>query len=749
MGAAWLAMGLAPLLGAAWLVARHGGRVGAGPPRTLATAVLAWAWVTVGMEVLGTTGWLDRGAIVAWSVGGLALAGLVVARRPAAPVAAEPDQGSLGFAALLATALVVWAGFRLGLVSFLHPVKVVSDGPIYHLYLAARWWKAGRIIPVATPFGEVGAPYFWANGELWYTWLLTLGGGDRWAKLGQVPFLWLSGLAVESIARHLKVRLAAARIASLWFVAIAPEFILAFEPNVDSLLVAGYTLAAYFFLRAGTAAGGTSRGYLVLGSLAAGLGMGTKPTGIVFFPPLLLLVVAGIAGRERRRPRAALGGAVAAVVPAVVMMAFWPIRNAAWTGNPLYPLHIEALGRVWLSGWFGPGAMTRSLYHVPRGDGRAFVDIMLGVFDPRLVPVWLAAAAGAWAVGRRHAPTAVAGSPAVDRWVWGFTALAVFNLAAYWVVIPYRTQQRFSFPAVALLALALAKLFDRARWIRAGAVALLALHLSTPHPWPFASTEADIPWDLAPMIPNAVPGLLELPLAGEFRRGEAGRPRFLATYATGIAVLGATWIWARGVGAGRLRGGTIRAGALAWLAVGLLAAGFGLGAHVAIPFPFFRDYLPGWTELEARAGPHGARIAYAGHKIPYYLLGSRLQNEVQYVNIDAHRDWLLHDYHRQAASLGQPTTWPNPFPVWDRLRPDYAAWLANLRAARIDLLVVTRVNIEEGVENAADADRFPIERVWADAHPESFRPIYGRLERDPRFRIYQVIPSAPGFIIGK
>ncbi len=208
MGAAWLAMGLAPLLGAAWLVARHGWRVEAGPPRTLAAAVLAWAWVTVGMEVLGTTGAArPRGA--RGLVGGRPGAGGPGRSRGARqrPSIRSLSQGSLGFAALLATALVVWAGFRLGLVSFLHPVKVVSDGPIYHLYLAARWWKAGRIFPVATPFGEVGAPYFWANGELWYAWLLTLGGGDRCAKLGQVPFFWLSGLAVESIARHLKVRL--------------------------------------------------------------------------------------------------------------------------------------------------------------------------------------------------------------------------------------------------------------------------------------------------------------------------------------------------------------------------------------------------------------------------------------------------------------------------------------------------------------------------------------------------------------
>ena len=741
MGAAWLAMGLIPLLGGAWLGAKHGGRVEPRAPRVLAAAVLAWGWITVGMEVLGTAGRLDPTALVSWSLAGLAVGGLVAWLRPVAqggdPVAA-PSADSLGFAALLATALVAWAGVRLGLVSLIQPVKVVSDGPIYHLYFAARWWRAGRIFPVATPFGEVGATYFWANGELWYSWLMTLAGGDRFAKLGQVPFLWLGGLAVERIARHLKVRPAAARIAALWFVAIGPEFVFAFEPNVDSLLVAGYTLGAYFFLRGLTAPGGVNLGFIILGSLGAGLGMGTKPIGIVFFPPLLLVAMALVGWHARGNVRAGLLGGVAALLPALAMMGYWPIRNAWLTGNLLYPLHVEAVGTTWLRGWFGPGAMSQSPYYIPREDGRAFVDIMLGVFDPRLIPLWLAAALGGWTWWRRRD---IARDVAVDRWVWGFTALAAFDLAAYWLVIPYRTQQRFAFPAVALFAVPLARFFDRAGWIRVVAVVLLALHLGTPQTWPFAASEREIPWDLVPGIPNYVPGPLEIPLTSESLARQTPQRQFRATVKTAVGVLGAAGIgaFATWVRAGSRRW-TLRSLALVWLVPWVVAASVDLGAQTALPFPFFPNYLAGWTELEARAGPKGARVAYAGTNIPYYLLGSKLQNEVRYVNIDAHPGWLLHDYHQNAANVGEPTTWPNPLPIWDRLRPDYDAWRANLRAERIDLLVVTRVNIPEGAANAADAERFPIERGWADAHPESFRPIYGQAEHDPWFKLYQVLP---------
>ena len=136
MGLTWLALGLIPLSIAAWLVARHGFRIEPGPPRTLAAATVGWAWITVGAELLGNLGRLDPPALVAWSVGGLIVAGVIARLRPVNPVnprfqpVERPRPGPL---AIFATALVAWAALRVGLVSFLHPVKVLSDGPIYHL----------------------------------------------------------------------------------------------------------------------------------------------------------------------------------------------------------------------------------------------------------------------------------------------------------------------------------------------------------------------------------------------------------------------------------------------------------------------------------------------------------------------------------------------------------------------------------------------------------------------------------------
>ncbi len=105
--------------------------------------------------------------------------------------------------------------------------------------------------------------------------------------------------------------------------------------------------------------------------------------------------------------------------------------------------------------------------------------------------------------------------------------------------------------------------------------------------------------------------------------------------------------------------------------------------------PGFPDFYFGWLDFESRCGPAGVRVAYAGTDLPYYLLGQGLRNEVRYVNIDRHPDWLLHDYHLEAMAHNQGT-WPNSRPGWDRIRPDYRAWVDNLDAEGIQLLVVTR-----------------------------------------------------------
>lgn len=725
----------------AYGVSRYGLREPRGLPRALAAVVLGWAWLTVGTELLGALGLLTRGPLAAWVALGLAAAGWCRLRAAAeSPVVRSGPWPVVSWEEVATAGLVAWVAAAYGAVSLLRAVKVVSDGPIYHLYFAARWWKSGSLAPVAAPFGENAATYFPATGDLWFTGLMVAWGGDRLARVGQVPFAAAAGLAVVALARRLGAGRSAALLAAAWFLTSTPVFIFTFEPNVDTIFVAGYLLACYFFLR--HALGDDGNGSLVLGSLAAGCALGAKAPAVLFVPPLLLLGTA-TALRRGRHLRERIVGLLAVVAPALAVSGFWYARNAAWTGNPLYPLHVTAFGRVWLRGWYGPDVMRLSPYYLPVSDWRSLVDMLLAVLDPRLAPLWLASVAGAWALGRTGAPNRVE-----DRFVWLAAGLAVVNVGLFWLGVPYRTQQRFMVQALGLAAVPLARAFDRSAVLRALGVGLLAAHLVTPQGWPL-SWDRSPPWDLSTKIPNAVPSLIRLPTRHDLGGALGGDAA--SALAVGVPVLAgssafvAALAWARaGSGRGRawVRWSAAAAATLALLTVSALPV-YPWGEDDRRRFfPRFPDYYRGWMALDRASGPGGTRVAYAGTNIPYYLMGAGLRNDVRYVNVDAHRDWLLHDYHRAAVLGGHdPPTWDFPRPGWDRIHPDYEAWLANLRAEDVRLLVVTRADPDNGPHNVADREGFPIERRWADGHPDVFEPLYGAADGDRLFRLYRVKPA--------
>ena len=430
-----------------------------GLARFLAATVVFWTASTIGMELLGSVGAIGTYPILVWSV---LVAGIGMAAwwlRGIGPVERrDTGESPIGWDAVISLAMVLVAALIYAIPSLLAAVKVVSDGPIYHLYFAARWWKAGRLIVVAAPFGENAATYFPANGDLWFTWLMATWGGDTLAKVGQAPFLLLAGAAAYGSARLLEAGRSASLIAACWFVTCTPLLLYSFEPNVDTIFVAGYLLAAYFFLRYARADGGTPA--LVLGALAAGGALGTKAIGVVFVPPMLALAIAGLLIQPGSRRVKWLRVAIVAIVP-LATCGYWFLRDAWLTGNPLYPLDVRVLGHTLWAGWYGPVAMRTSPYYLPRGYLGALADIVLALLDPRLAPVWLLAVAGAWAVvNPRTRP--------VRPWIALFSILAVLNVALYWLVIPYRTQQRFMLHALGLAVVPMAATFDRCRWLRRG-----------------------------------------------------------------------------------------------------------------------------------------------------------------------------------------------------------------------------------------------------------------------------------------
>jgi Dolichyl-phosphate-mannose-protein mannosyltransferase len=737
VGNALLGLGAngALLLGS-YSIARYGFKQPRGLSAALATAVVFWCACTVGLEVLGTFGALALEPMLVWGLMVGLIGGGLWWLRPEVnlgPSIVATDE-SVSWDAVLSVAGLLSAALVLGMKSLLLGVKVVSDGPIYHLYFAARWWKAGRLFLVAVPFGESAATYFPANGDLWFAWLMATCGGDRLAKVGQAPFLVLASLAAYGCARRLGAGRSASLVATCWFASSTPLLIFSFEPNVDTIFVAGYLMAAYFILRASEGAGDTAAFFL--GALAAGAALGTKTVAVVFVPPVLALAMVAILVQAVPARTKILRTLVVLAAP-LVSGGFWYIRDALLTGNPLYPLEVRVLGRSLLHGWYLPEAMIKSPYYLPFAEWRALGDILLAVLDPRLTPFWIAALVLGWAI---KTPT----TDGARRRIAIFSIMAVLNVVLYWVCIPYRTQQRFMLQALGLAVVPLAITFDHNRWIRRAGALLITLHLFTPQDWPFARADGSLPWDLTPIIPNSMgdPVLLFSRIGRALQPDELKRSPLGLEILIGIVVCALFMVWGWGRLSSRARRSGLRLTVIAVSSVFFVVLGYlDVWRDLADPrlrfYPAFPDFFAGWLELESRSGTSGTRVAYAGTNIPYYLFASGLRNQVRYVNINRHRDWLMHDYHGLATKRGQGN-WPNSRPGWDRLEPDFQAWLDNLESEETQLLVVTRVNPQEGSHNVADSDNFPIERRWADSHPEWFEPLYGQRENDRWFRLYRL-----------
>src|SRR5262249_50658729 len=179
-----------------------------------------------------------------------------------------------------------------------------------------------------------------------------------------------------------------------------------------------------------------------------------------------------------------------------------------------------------------------------------------------------------------------------------------------------------------------------------------------------------------PIVPSNIPGLIPFfPRLEALLKSGLNMSALVSLGFLGLITAGScfcVWAWFRILcewpGSVR-RMATALAALMVLVAVGYCDLWSGPDAARIVSYPAFAEFYVGWHRLEAASGPAGSRVSYAGTNIPYYLFGKHLRNQVRYVNVDRHRDWLLHDYQRAAFSQSRGT-WPNPRPGWDRMDPN-------------------------------------------------------------------------------
>ena len=588
-------------------------------------------------------------------------------------------------AAALGTALVqrLWAG--------LHRKTFFYDVLSYHLHLPAAWHAVGRLTLVPTPFGDPAPAYTPANAELLFGVALAAAGNASLAHAGQLPFAALAVLAIHATARQLGAARAVGLTAALSFLLI-PEVWQQAPTAMADLAMASFFLAALPFLLRLESVARNWPDVLSLGA-ALGLLLGTKYVAVVLSLPLLLWAAA-VLWRGRRTPQGRPGNAVAIAALAALVLAcggFWYVRNAALTGNPLFPATITVGGRALLRGLLDGAALRASEYHLPVTDLGALAELLSDcgwAFSAAIV-------VAAWFARR-------------TRWPAGVAALTLL----LWFAVPYQ-QSRFFFAAFGLGAVLLAAAASRAP--RAAA-------------WvPAAATAGSV---------------LQFPTAGRLMViGVAGLTAVLATVLVGHRHLATDTRWSQGVRAltdrrrGRLAIATaaivVVATAIGWARSRSDAFAYGVGDDHDAAWGWMRDHV------------HGARIAYTGSNLPLPLWGPRFENVVRYVPIQGGSASAPHDYlHVAAPSVDETPSEPAP----ERSAPDRVAWLANLATFGADWLFVARMYPGVARANRRDRDDFPIERPWADALPQQFALRYATAG----VRIYQLqsrpakeTPSAP------
>ena len=633
-------------------------------------------------------------------------------RGPTAPAALDEPAGYRAAAVILASmAMFAVAGYaRFGLAL---PVNHIDD-MTHHLRFPVEWMKAGRVTICFAPFGYDAPSYAPCNTELFFLWLLLPLRADVLAKIGQVPFLLAGAVAAYRLAYQIG-RSRSAALAGAALLLLSPAALRqSVDANVDValafLLVSCVScLVDYYRDR-------RLRSLAALG-MTLGLMLGTKLFSAL---PMLLLLAAGLPaffGRGGDRWRLAKLSTVAgraAIGAAMILLfgGFWYIRNWIVTGSALYPMAVRMFGATIMPGAYDRHTMAATA-PIPTDGLLAVLTVALG---HKVLAGWamLSVVTGGLAAVRRGRLDANG-----KRWDWvdwGAFAAPVVYIAVLRPALPYSSPNHF-LPAAALAAAACgAALAIPHRGQRFLAVTMGVLCLA----------------QLLP-VPDVLPtsGLL----AGTALVTWPGLPAFIVSVVLASCVMAAL----QRAKAGRWR---LRALPLACLVTWLMVC------YVSRPRPgepvrplvlfYVRDYGAvvvgwGWTAQNV----HGEVIAHTGDNMPYPLYGRRFENDVRYVNIDEHFRWRFHDYElheRRLLGYEPPRT---EKPGYYRRRPKYDAWLANLRRHRATLLFVAAVHMLDADYNWLDAERFPIERGWADAHPKVFQLVF---END-RVKIYRIAPA--------
>jgi len=449
----------------------------------LATSVLLGLWLygsamlVVGSFVGGLTGWVWWPVIVVGSV----LAGLYAWK----PITAWTADRKLDGRALVWVVAAIAGGIALAGLTV--PAGFVGgenayDILEYHLQVPREYYEAGRVTTLehnCYSFYPLGVEMLFLLG------MVLRGGAYEGMYLAKLLHASYGVLAVGTVFLALRRREPArARFAAGLLASVPIVLFLSWQAMVELAMVC-HLVAALLWLRLWSRR--PTAGTALCAGLMTGGACAVKYLSVGFIAGPLLAMMLAVSGRRGSRlAHVALAGAATAA-----LFAPWLIRNAAATGNPVFPLATELFGaghwdaeseKRWVDGHSPDRRPPVPLPHAPPTQQPPETNALLDLYNNLLANpefgcvVILLAGAGLGCLIARSPPQAWEGM------LVGTAAIQV----AVWLVFTRGSPPRFIVPVTVPVCL-----------LAGGALARLAAVRKNP----LAGTDAPAPaapWGLVP-----------------------------------------------------------------------------------------------------------------------------------------------------------------------------------------------------------------------------------------------------------
>ncbi len=255
------------------------------------------------------------------------------------------------------------------------------DSLVYHLAVPMQWLRAGRVTELAYDHHS----YFPFVGEMLYALALGVRGAVL-AKLFHWAMLLFGALSLCVLGQR-----AGGKSAGLWaaalFISLPMTQTEATSAYIDLTFSAFAWAATALFCEAlwGESDANARRKSWLLCGVFCGLCLGAKYFGwlVLGFLGVWLLVASTreLVGEEpkQRWTRLAWLG-----MPALALGGFWYVRNALWTGNPVFPFAFGVFGG---RGWTRAMAVAYDADQAQFGYGKTALDLLLLPFRLAMAPL--------------------------------------------------------------------------------------------------------------------------------------------------------------------------------------------------------------------------------------------------------------------------------------------------------------------------------------------------------------------------